>query len=143
MGTKTKPSTKFWVIAVLAIIWNIMGAMSYLGQAYMTEDMRKLIPEDQFAIIENAPAWAVAAFAIAVWIGLLSSILLVLRKKVAKIGFIISFFGILVQLIYNFAIADAYSVYGNSGLIIPILTVVIGFYLIGHSQRCIKAGLLT
>ena len=66
MGTITKPSTKFWIIGVLAIIWNIMGVMSYLGQAYMTEDMRKLIPADQLAIIENAPAWATAAFAIAV-----------------------------------------------------------------------------
>lgn len=142
MSTTTKPSTKFWITAVLAIIWNIMGVISYLGQSYMTDEMRKLIPADQLAIIENAPAWAIAAFAIAVWVGLLSSLLLILRKKLAKIGFTISFIGILVQLIYNFIIADAYSVYGNSGLIIPVLTVVIGFYLIGHSERCIKAGLL-
>lgn len=98
---------------------------------------------DQLAIIENAPAWATAAFAIAVWVGLLSSLLLILRKKIAKLGFTISFIGILVQLIYNFVIANAYSAFGNTGLIIPILTVLIGFYLIGQSRRCIKAGILT
>ncbi|PQJ78303.1 hypothetical protein [Polaribacter porphyrae] len=143
MGTTTKPSTSFWVIAVLAILWNLMGVMVYLGQAYMTEEMRSLMDKDQLAIIENAPAWAVAAFAIAVWVGLLSSILLIFRRKMAKVGFTISFIGIIIQLIYNFGIADAYSVYGASGLITPILTVAIGLYLISHSNRCIKLGLLT
>ena len=143
MGTTTKPSTSFWVIAVLAILWNLMGIMVYLGQAYMTEEVRGLMDKEQLAIIENAPAWATAAFAIAVWIGFLSSLLLIFRKKIAKVGFTISFIGIVVQLIYNFGVANAYTVYGASGLITPILTVLIGLYLISHSKRCTKLGLLT
>lgn len=43
MGTSTKPSKTFWVIATLAIIWNIMGVMSYLGQAFSKESMPECI----------------------------------------------------------------------------------------------------
>jgi hypothetical protein len=143
MATTTKPSKTFWIIGVLAIIWNLIGALVYLGQAYMTDEMKAAIPKDQLAIIENAPSWAVAAFAIAVWIGLLSSLLLLFKKKIAKLGFTISFIGIIVQLIYNFFIANAYQVYGNAGLITPILTFLIGLFLISHSKRCIKEGILT
>ncbi len=142
MATTTKPSKTFWLIGTLAIIWNLMGVFVYLGQAFMTEEMKAAIPQDQLAIIENAPSWAVAAFAVAVWFGLLSSLLLVFKKKIAKTGFTISFIGIIVQLIYNFFIANAYEVYGNTGLITPILTVLIGLFLIGHSSRCIKEGIL-
>lgn len=142
MATTTKPSKLFWIIGVLAIIWNLIGTLVYLGQAYMTDEMKATMPKDQLAIIENAPSWAVAAFAIAVWIGLLSSFLFIFKKKIAKLGFIISFIGIIVQLIYNFILANAYEVYGNSGLITPILTVVIGLFLIGYSNKCIKKGIL-
>jgi len=102
MTTTTKPATSFWVISALALIWNLMGVIVYLGQAFMTDDMKAMIPKDQLAIIENTPAWATAAFAIAVWFGLLGSILLLTRKKIAKTVFIISLLGVLGQLVYNF-----------------------------------------
>ena len=64
-----------------------MGVVAYLGQAFLTDDMKAMIPEDQLAIIENTPAWATAAFALAVWFGLLGAILLLTKKKIAKTVF--------------------------------------------------------
>ena len=84
MTNSTKPTTSYWIISVLALLWNLMGVAVYLGQALMTDDMKAMLPEDQLAIIENTPAWATAAFAIAVWFGLLACILLLARKKIAK-----------------------------------------------------------
>ena len=38
-----KPPVWFWVVSVLALIWNIIGVMSYLAQAYTSvEDLEKM-----------------------------------------------------------------------------------------------------
>ncbi|MDP5093159.1 MAG: hypothetical protein NWQ17_07595, partial [Polaribacter sp.] len=118
-----KPATSFWVIGVLALIWNALGVMAYLGQKLMTDEMKAMIPADQLEIIENTPAWATAAFAIAVWFGLLGCIVLLMRKKIAKLLFIISLVGVLVQLVYNLFLTNAMEVYGTQSLIQPLVTV--------------------
>ena len=143
MTNSTKPSSSFWVISIIALLWNLMGVVAYLGQAFLTDDMKAMIPEDQLAIIENTPAWATAAFALAVWFGLLGAILLLTKKKIAKTVFLISLIGILVQLVYNFTMTNALEVYGTSGLIQPILTVGIGVFLVWYSKKCADDGILS
>ena len=140
--TTKKPTTMFWVIGIIALVWNALGVVAYLGQAFMTDEIKATIPEDQLAIIESTPAWATAAFAIAVWAGLLASLFLLIKKKIAKSVFIISLVGIIVQLIHNFFIANAMEAYGPGGLIMPILTVGFGLFLIWHSKKCINEGIL-
>jgi peptidoglycan/LPS O-acetylase OafA/YrhL len=140
---KIKPSTSFWIIGVIALIWNLLGVMAYLGQAFMPDEIKAALPEEQMNMLTNTPAWVTAAFAIAVWGGFLASMLLLARKKIAKRIFEISLLGIIVQLIYNFFIANGYEIYGATGLIMPVLTVLFGIYLIGHSKRCIRERLLT
>ena len=143
MATTTKPSTSFWVISILAIIWNLIGVIVYLGQAYMTDDMKALITEEQLAIIENSPIWATAAFAIAVWFGLLGSILLTLRKKLSKSVLYISLLGVIVQLIYNFFMSNAIEVYGTQGIIQPLITLAISLFLVSYAKQADKKDLLS
>lgn len=143
MATTTKPSTSFWVISILAIIWNLIGVIVYLGQAYMTDDMKALMTEEQLAIIENSPIWAIAAFAIAVWFGLLGSILLTLRKKLSKSVLYISLLGVIVQLIYNFFMSNAIEVYGTQGIIQPLITLAISLFLVSYAKQADKKDLLS
>nr|WP_298993185.1 hypothetical protein [uncultured Polaribacter sp.] len=143
MATTTKPSTSFWVISVLAIIWNLIGVIVYLGQAYMTDDMKAMMTEEQLAIIENSPIWATAAFAIAVWFGLLGSILLTLRKKLSKSVLYISLLGVIVQLIYNFFMSNAIEVYGTQGIIQPLITLAISLFLVSYAKQADKKDLLS
>lgn len=142
MATTTKPSKSFWIISVLALIWNAMGVMVYLGQAFMTDDMKALIPADQLKLIENTPSWVTAAFAIAVWFGLLGCILLLARKKIAHKIFVISLLGVLVQTAYSFFMTNALEVYGNTGLIQPIITIFISFYLVLFAKKAENSGIL-
>lgn len=143
MATTTKPSTSYWVISILAIIWNLIGVIVYLGQAYMTDDMKALMTEEQLAIIENSPIWATAAFAIAVWFGLLGSILLTLRKKLSKSVLYISLLGVIVQLIYNFFMSNAIEVYGTQGIIQPLITLAISLFLVSYAKQADKKDLLS
>ncbi|MFL0352560.1 hypothetical protein [Xanthomarina sp. GH4-25] len=133
-----KPPLWFWIVGVVALIWNLMGVMAYIGQAYMTDADLASLPEAEQALYANYPAWATAAFAIAVFGGSIASIALLLRKKLAKTLYVISLLGIVVQMIYNFFISEAMDVYGPGGMIMPVMIIIIGFYLIGFSNKCIS-----
>ena len=77
----TKPPIWYWIISVIALVWNGMGVNAYLQQAYDTESYRTMYTQEQLDIAANLPAYITAAFAIAVFGGTLGSILLLLRKN--------------------------------------------------------------
>ncbi|WP_222983616.1 hypothetical protein [Flagellimonas meishanensis] len=138
-----KPPVWFWVVGVLALVWNIMGVMAYLGQAYMSiEDLEKMT-QAQRELFEGQPAWVTAAFAIAVFGGTLGCIALLLRKKWAKTVFIISLLGIVGQFIYNLFLSNAIEVYGNQAIFMPIVVVVVGVLLVLLSKKGIQKGWLS
>ena len=136
-SSTNKPPVWFWIVSVIAFIWNGMGIMVYLAQAYMTEDDIKALPEAQQALYADIPAWATAAFAIAVWAGLLGCIALLLRKRWAKLILLVSLIGIVVQMFYNLVISNAMDVYGLGGAIMPIMVLIIGVSLIRFSNLAI------
>lgn len=138
-----KPNPLFWIIGVIALVWNALGVSAYLMQAYKTDSFKEMYTAEQLEIINSMPSWATAAFAIAVFGGALGSLLLLVRKKLASILFSLSFAGIIVQFIYNFFIANSLEVYGPGGLIMPILTIVFGFFLIVYSKKSTAKGWLS
>lgn len=83
-----KPSAAFWIISVLALLWNLLGVMAYIMQVTMTPEALQALPAEQQALYTNVPAWATAAFAVAVWGSTLGCILLLLRKKLSTLFFI-------------------------------------------------------
>ena len=90
--TTQKPPIWFWIISIIALLWNAMGVLAYIGQAFLTEEAIAAMPPEQQEIYSiDFPAWYTAAFAIAVFAGFGACILLLLRKKLANIFFIVSF----------------------------------------------------
>ncbi len=138
-----KPTTSFWVISGVAFVWNLLGVMAYLAQAYMTEETLNSLPEAEQAIYQNVPIWATASFAFAVWGGALGCLLLLLRKNWAKAVLFISFLGIIIQMIYNVFLSKSLEVYGPGGLVMPILVVFIGAYLVWYSRKAETNGWLS
>ena len=115
----------------------------YLSQAYMTDAYKEMYTPEQLEIITNAPSWAVGAFAIAVFAGAVGSILMIFRKRLANILLSLSFVGIVVQMIYNFVIANSIEVFGAAAAIQPIITLVFGLYLVIYTKNKIKEGILS
>ena len=137
-----KPTTSFWVIGGIALFLNVLGVFAYLAQAFMSEDTLQSLPEAEQAIYQDVPAWATAAFALAVWGGALGCVLLLLRKRWTKVVLLISLFGIIVQMIYNVFISKSLEVYGPTGLVMPILVVFIGAFLVWYSRKADTNGWL-
>lgn len=137
-----KPKGVFWAIAIFATLWNLLGVLAYLGQAFMSDEDLAALPPEQQDLYTNVPVWATAAFAVAVWFGFLGSILLLLKKGFAKTLFLISFIGILVQMYYNLFISKSIEVYGPGGYIMPVMVLVIGIFLVWYSKDAKNKGYL-
>ena len=84
MTTSVKPPVWFWVVSIIALVWNLMGVAAYLMDAYMSIEQLEAMSQEMRELYEGRPAWVTAAFAIAVFAGFIGSIGLLLRKKWAK-----------------------------------------------------------
>lgn len=143
MSTSIKPPTWFWIVSGLALLWNLMGVMAYIAQVTMSPEALDALPENQRALMESTPSWATSAFAIAVWGSTLACILLLLRKKLAALVFIISFAAIVVQMYHAFFMANSIEVYGPGGMVMPIMVLAIGLALIYFSRKATANGWLS
>jgi len=130
-----KPPTSFWIIAGVALVWNLIGMVIYYMQVTSSpEDLAKYYNDVELAFITSTPTWATSAYAIAVTAGVLACVFLLLRKAWALPMFMISLAGVFVQDIYAFVMADGIGVWGMKGTILPFIVFVIGVGLIFYSR---------
>ena len=127
----------FWIVSVVALLWNLMGVMVYLGRAFISDEMIAALPEEQQAefLIEH-PAWYTAAFALAVFCGALGCLGLLLRKKWAYMLLLISMLAVLIQHTYIFV--NSYQM----ELVMPIMIIAISLFLVWFAKNAITKGWL-
>lgn len=139
MTNSTKPPMWFWVVAILALTWNLMGVSAYLQQTMASDDLLSKMEKAVSDLINQRPAWATAAFAIAVWGGAFGSLLLLLRKKLAHLIFIASLAGIIVQMCYNYFMAKSVADYGPGDHVMSVMILGFGIYLVFFAKKGIAA----
>ena len=142
MSESNKPTTVFWVVAILAVVWYILGAGAYLGSVFITEEAIAELPEARQNYMANVPAWATAAFAISVWGGLLACIGLLMRKKWAVPLFMLSLLAVFVHAAYTFFIQTDIELSGTV-LIQPVAVIVISIFLVWYSKDAKNKGVLS
>jgi len=142
MNTSVKPPVRFWVVSVIALLWNLLGVMNYLNQAFNQVALMEAMDQAQREVFEGIPAWATAAFAIAVFSGTLASIGLLVRKKWARPLFIVSLVAVVIQFAHWLFISNAVEAFGPSTYGMPIVVVLIGIYLIFFAKKGIEKGWL-
>jgi len=143
MTTTVKPPTWFWVVSIIALLWNLMGVFNYLNQAFNQQAILETLDQAQREAFEGIPAWATAAFALAVFSGTLACIGLLMRKKWARPLFILSLLAAVVQFIHWLFISNAVEAFGPSTYAMPVIVIIIGIYLILFSKKGIEKGWLT
>ena len=133
-NSKVKPPVWYWIVSVIALIWNGLGVDGYLGQAYNTERYRSSFTPEQLETAANAPSWIMRAFAVAVFAGVIGSIALLLRKKWAFSLYLISLIAVIAQMGY-FLINGHYD---NIGMTISIIA--FAMFLLWFSKKSISIG---
>lgn len=142
MNAAAKPPVSFWIISVLALLWNLMGVMMYIVQVTMTPEAIQALPAKEQELFINVPMWVMVAFAVAVFGSTLGSILLLIKRKLAIPVFIISYVAIIVQMINQLFISKSIEVYGPGGAIMPVMVIMVGAFLIWYSRKAAVKGWL-
>ena len=139
----TEPPKAFYWIAGIALLWNLLGIMSYVSQVTMSPEALAALPEAKRVFFENQPSWVTSAFAIAVNACAMGCVLLLLRKSWAIPVFILSLLGVLLQFGHNYFIADGFAIFGRTSLAVPLSITIIGAGLIKYSMDAKARGWLS
>lgn len=97
-----KPPFMFWAIAVVGLLWNLIGCWNYIVQS--NPEAVAQMPDIYRLIVENRPAWATAGFAVSVFAGAVGAILMLLRRKIATGLFALSLLGSLATFYFTFRV---------------------------------------
>lgn len=141
IGTQRAP-WHLWLVGILALLWNAMGAFDYLMTQTENERYMASFTPEQLEFFYGFPAWLVAFWAIAVWGGLAAAVLLLARKRLAKPLFLVSLVAMIVTAIHNFGLSNGLEIMGTTGAVFTILIFLIAVGLVAYSSAMAKKGVL-
>ena len=118
------------IVATIFLVWNLFGVMAYIMQVTMSPDAIAALSDDERLLYETTPAWATAAFAVAVNGGAVGCLLLLLKRSLAGFFLQLSLAGVLVQMFHAFFMSQSYEVYGPGGMAMPVMVILVAVYLV-------------
>ncbi len=110
-----------------------MGCAAFLMEVFAQEAMMESMTEAQKDWSRAIPRWIYFVYALAVTAGVAGSIGLFMRKAWSVPLFVLCAVAVIVQMVYTILIADGLKVMGPSGLVMPVLVVVLATALLWFS----------
>ena len=132
-----------WVIGVMALLWNGMGAFDYVMTETRNEGYMGRFTAEQLEFFYGFPAWLVALWAIAVWGGVVAALLLLLRKRFAVETFLVALVAMVITAIRNYVFADGMAVTGGFALVFTVVIFLASVLLYLYARAMRKKGVLT
>jgi len=134
-ATTAKPTTAFWIIGIIALLWNLTGLIAFFGDVFISQEALAPLPDAQRELQESTPSWLKIFYGIAVFGGTLGCILLLIKKSFAIQLFMISLVAILVQMGYSIFMTKAIEVNGIVSIIMPIMVIGISIFLVWYARH--------
>ncbi|WP_027126797.1 hypothetical protein [Gelidibacter mesophilus] len=135
-SSSTKPPLFFWIVAIIAFLWNAFGVSIYLMQAFLSDEQLAGISNNNQKLFWDLPMWYISVFAIAVFAGLFGSISLLLRKRWAYMLFIISFLAVGFQQFYVLTVVNPRDIF------LSLTIIVIAAFMVWFSKRAVTKAWL-
>ena len=130
---------RFWIAAGLALLFEAFGCYMYLAQVSAE---RTTLPLDQRAMWDATPTWMVAAYATAVWVGLVGAVLLLLRRTLAVPVLLVSLIAVIVQFSGLFLVPQLRQTVPDTALAGPIAIIVVCYLIFLLARLAHKRGWL-
>jgi hypothetical protein len=118
MPTTTTPPTWFRIVAVLLVLWGLMGVGACVQQLRLGAEAMGPASAYDRALYASLPAWYNGIYAVAVGAGLLGSLALIARRRIAVTLYLVSLVAVVVQFGWLFAATDIVAVRG-AGTVVP------------------------
>jgi len=132
----------FWIIAIVLLLWNLIGDAAYLTQ--VTADLDKMAATDPSTAdaFRAMPKWAWAAYAIAVWVGTAGAVALLIRSPFAAPLFAVSLAGVIVQFGWTFLGYGLIAKTDASTVIFPLVIAAITLFSMLYARAKTRDGTL-
>jgi hypothetical protein len=137
-----KAPLHLWIVGILALAWNAIGAFDYAATQMRLESYMGQFTPEQLAYFYGFPAWAVATWAIAVWGSLLASVGLLLRKRWAAPLFGVAIVAMLLTAIHNLVLTDGLALMGDGAAVFTAVIWLIAFALFFYARAMARRGVL-
>lgn len=132
-----------WVVGVLALLWNALGAFDYLATHLRLDFYMSQFTPEELAYFYGFPAWAVSGWAVGVWGGFFGSLALLLRKRWAVWLFGASLLGMAVSTVYTFGLSEGAEHMGGAvGVIFTVVVWIVAIALFFYARGLEKKGVL-
>ena len=144
MTTTNKPGKGLMIIGILGLLWNLIGVFFWMAENFMmTEEVKAALPPERLELMESAPSWGVIVYGIATIGGVLACIMLLMRKKLAVLLFLISLLCIVIQMGYGMFFMKWGDVLGPvDAYVMPFIVIIIGLSLYMYSKKAAAKGWL-
>ena len=143
MSTPTaKAPWHLWVIGIVALLWDAMGAFDYLATKLRLDWYMSAFSQEQLDYFYGFPAWAIACWAVGVWGALLGSVALLMRRAWAVWLYGASILGMLGTTLYNFVLTDGAALMGEGAVMFSVVIWVVALFLYFYSMAMARRGVL-
>jgi len=132
----------YWAVAIIALLWEAMGCYAYVMHVTMDAAGMAALPAAEREIRMAMPVWATGAYAVAVWAGLVGAIGLLLRARWARIVFLLSLIGVIVQFGWAFLMTPIMTTMGPSAAAFPAFIILMAALLLWFADWATKRGWL-
>ena len=137
--TDKRPSIWFRIVVALLILWGIVGVIGFhMG---LSDSVRAQMDAYDRHLYESAPGWYMPIYGLAVWSGLIGSVLLALRRRLARNVYIISLAAIVVMFGWTLGTTDLIA---RKGLVtaaaFPIFIAAVAAFEIWLSRHARRRG---
>lgn len=133
---RTQSPWHLWIIAIVSLLWNAMGAFDYVMTQTKNEPYMSNFTPEQLTYFYSFPSWVVATWAVAVWAGVFGSIFLLFRKSLAVWMFLLSMLCMVATAIYNYVLSNGMEVIGDTvSILFTIVIFLIAVLLLVYANN--------
>ena len=142
-GVGKKTPVHLWIVGVLALLWNAMGAFDYLATQLKVESYMARFDAGELDYFYDIPSWAIAGWAVAVWFALAGSVGLLVRKCWSVWVFGVSIAGMVVSMVHSYLLSNGLEIMGTGGLIFSAVIWIIAIGLFLYARAMSNQGVLS
>ncbi|WP_157215804.1 hypothetical protein [Flavisphingomonas formosensis] len=133
-----KPPAWYWIVAVVALLWSLMGCFACYSQLTMSPADFARLPSAQQETWRSMPGWVKADYAVAVIAGLLGSLGLLMRRRWARPLYLVSLIAVVLQFGWVFLASPVLKLVGPSAIPFPALIVALAVLFFWFSGLAIR-----
>ena len=134
-----------WVVGILMLLWNGMGAMDYVMTVSRNADYLTQFTPERLAFLEAFPGWAKGSWALAVWLYVIGTLLLLWRSRLAVRVLFSGFIFLLITTFHNLVLAEipATETMSAGEMVFTLVIFVLSILQIVYAEFMRRKGVLT